>query len=648
MALRGNLKDFSLPDVFQLVQLSGKTGVLRIAGPDAEGSIWFRDGDVFFAQSNWRRDHLGERLVTAQRITPAALARALELREAEPPEGRRLGQILVDEGYITQQVLESFVQEQILDTIFDLMRWDEGDFDFEVLPDVVHEDIGLSVSVENIVMEGSRRLEEWNRIRKKVPSTDMVFKMATAPGEGTFEISLKPVEWNLLLLVDGTRSVAELAHETGRTDFEVARVIYGLFSAGLLEVPTDEEVERLRADRARREDKRAALDAARAAREEADKAEALGIEEQLAREAAERMGSAESAPATEEPAPAVAETAPHVPEAPHEEPAFLSSPGAAPSADDMAVFEEMMGAVLAPQAEPAAPVAPAPAVEHAEPAEAPFVVPEPPVAFSEEPQPVEAPAVIGPEPAVETPEVLPEPEAPPMPPVAEAGETLDVLSGIGALTEADLSEIPAPPVADAYQPPAGFVPTGDLEADLRSLGLGELPPELAAPEVPAEPAVAEAEAELGAVVSPELADFLAEEPPQVPREPMSIPAVAQEEADTGVAGDLDDLIRSLGAADEAGQPAGLISSGTDYGAEDSGSAGVISTDAFLADFDSDIGLSGGLGDELTALTGGGTARSRPAATVAKIPEPGEGVKLHRDQMVDRTLIEKIIQGIENL
>jgi len=204
MALRGNLKDFSLPDVFQLVQLSRKTGVLRIRSASAEGSVWFRDGEVFFAQSNWHRDLLGQRLVSSGRLTPSALEKTLAMRRKEPPGGRRLGQILVDEGYISANVLEAFVQEQIQDTIFDLMRWDEGDFDFEVLPEVVDEDIGLSVSIENIVMEGSRRIEEWNRIRKKVPSMDMVFKMATAPGEGTFEISLKPSEWNLLLLVDGT------------------------------------------------------------------------------------------------------------------------------------------------------------------------------------------------------------------------------------------------------------------------------------------------------------------------------------------------------------------------------------------------------------------------------------------------------------
>ena len=250
MALRGNLKDFSLPDVFQLVTFSRKSGVLRIKRADgAEGSVWFRDGDVFFAQSNWHTELLGERLVRAQRITPQALERALSMRADEGPSGRRLGEILVDEGYITDKVLEVFVSEQIQDTIFDLMRWDEGEFDFEAMPEIADEDIGLSVSIENVVMEGSRRLEEWTRIRKKIPSMDVVFKMATAPGEGTFEISLKPIEWNLLLLVDGTRSVAELAYATNRTDFEVARIIYGLFSAGLLEFATDEEIEKLRAER---------------------------------------------------------------------------------------------------------------------------------------------------------------------------------------------------------------------------------------------------------------------------------------------------------------------------------------------------------------------------------------------------------------
>jgi hypothetical protein len=563
MALRGNLKDFSLPDVFSLVQLSKKTGVLRIVGPDSEGTIWFREGEVFFAQSNWRREFLGDRLVQAQRITPNALERALQIHSSPSAGDRRLGEILVDEGYITQHVLETFVQEQILDTIFDLMRWEEGDFDFEELPAIELEDIGLSVSVENIVMEGSRRLEEWTRIKKKVPSMSMYFKMATAPGEGTFEISLKPAEWNLLLLVDGTKSVSDLAVATKHTDFEVARVIYGLFSAGLLEVPTDEEVERLKAELARRHDKRAEIDATRQARDAAQQAEALDIESRLAAEAAARHGVS----------------------VPAEEPAFLSEGAEAPSSDDLAMFEQMMSAVLAPAGDEQAP-------------SAPIIVDEPATPFD---------------------------EVPGMPMATSAPESEDYGYG-GAISAADLAEIPAPPVAEAYGLPVDFVPSGDYETDLRSLGLGELPVELQAPAAelelaPAAPATEESAAwadEMPAAEEPELVDD----------------------------SDLDSLLASLGGEPVA--PTGVISSGVDYGAEEPGASGYISTDAFLAEFDSG-GLSAGLGDELTALTGGGSGgRGRPKTTVAPLPEQGEGIVLKRDHMVDKALLQKIIDGIENL
>lgn len=719
MALRGNLKDFSLPDVFQLVQLSGKTGVLRIQGTEAQGSIWFRDGDVFFAQSNWRREQLGERLVSAQRITPAALARALELRSAEPDGGRRLGEILVNEGYITQQVLEAFVHEQIQDTIFDLMRWDEGEFDFEVLPSIVHEDIGLSVSVENIVMEGARRLEEWQRIKKKVPSTDMVFKMATAPGEGTFEISLKPVEWALLLLIDGTRSVRELAVETHSTDFEVARVVYGLFSAGLLEVPSDEEIERLRADRARRDDKRAKLEAERAAREADELAETLEIESKLAAEAEERRVAedlavteevVEEVPVEEE---AAAPVAPE-PDRVVEEPEFLAAGVEPPSSDDMAVFEAMMASVLTPQAvetvaepesmrtEPELSVAePEPEFE-AEPEllvvpelelPAPFeaeIVPgldfipdlEPEPELKPEPElaqePVQEPELqvgmeydftsdfqletgLQPEPQTEQAaeptlaeieaalmgELTPEVEPAFFEPGAPAGGEF----AIGAISDADLAEIPAPPVADTEMQQETFVPTGDFEADLRSLGLGELPEELLQPEPPSEARVPMSEIESAIAAEPASgfeAEYVIESEPE-PEPVYMIESEPELESELEpepelVDADLDSLLASLEAEPAS---AGVISSGTDYGPGDA-SEGVISTDAFLAEFDG-VGLSGGLGDELTALTGGGgSGRSRPVATVSKLPETGETHMLHRDQMVDRSLLEKIIEGVENL
>lgn len=682
MALRGNLRDFSLPDVFQLVTFSRKTGVLRIARADgAAGSVWFRDGDVFFASSNWHSDPLGERLVKSQRITPQALKRAIEIRSEEPEDGRRIGQILIDEGYITDRVLEQFVSDQIQDTIFDLMRWDEGDFDFEAMPEVVEEDIGLAVSIENVVMEGSRRLEEWTRIKKKIPSSDVVFKMATAPGEGTFEIALKPAEWQLLLLVDGSRSVAELAQVTNRTDFEVARVLYGLFSAGLLEFATDEEIEKNRTEREEREARLAEIMTEKRAAEEKAKAEALAREAKLAEEAAARR-AAQKAQA-EEQAKAEAEAARLAVETaaieaaraartePEEEPEFLIG-GTVPTAADEAVLEEFMGAVLEkpvekPVEEPAPVVAPEPYVPAEEPAfmgvehleEDDLIVGVPSVEdlfpeMAEIPHVESMPAV---EPVVD---VVAEPVAEP------EGFYAPELAAL----EAELSE--AEPGADlAVETPVDTIvpeseaePEGppDFERDLLALGLGELPGDLLEPlGAPQEPEVEELVSAVELAPEPPVSEPQAvpedaiaaltaemELPEDLVAEPMSIIPESAEP-------DFSALLESLDVDAEEVEPPSPVEAGFDLALledEDTqpAGAGVISTDAFLDDIsiDDELGFSGGLTDELSALTGAERrGPARPQASVKAIPEEGSSV-LHRDARVDKSTVLKIIDGIKNL
>jgi hypothetical protein len=178
-------------------------------------------------------------------------------------------------------------------------------------------------------------------------------------------------------------------------------------------------------------------------------------------------------------------------------------------------------------------------------------------------------------------------------------------------------------VAESISVPAR---TGDFAVDLMALGLGELPSaELLAPAIELEPEI-----------EPEL-------------EPMAEP-------DLGFVGDVSevaDLLSALGAEQEE-PPAVLDTSAALMDASvvpDSaaGSGGVISTDAFLVDFDSsDVSFSSGLGDELTALTGGGTSR-RPVATAATITgSDGESPILHRDSHVDRELVMKIIEGVKRL
>lgn len=241
MALRGDLGDFALADVFRLVTLSGRTGVLRLMREGGSGSVWFRGGDVFFATSDRRGALLGERLVAAGRVTPAQITRALEVMAEEHEGGRRLGEILIDLGMIDAAVLEQFVQEQIQDTIFDLFLWEDGSFEFELLQAPPEgQDIGLSVSVENIIMESARRLTEATSLRKQNPAAGIVYRMAEMPGESGVEITLRPDEWRVIRLTDGTRTVSEIADEAGLPIADVARTLHGLRGAGLLEIAEEE------------------------------------------------------------------------------------------------------------------------------------------------------------------------------------------------------------------------------------------------------------------------------------------------------------------------------------------------------------------------------------------------------------------------
>jgi len=175
---------------------------------------------------------------------------------------------------------------------------------------------------------------------------------------------------------------------------------------------------------------------------------------------------------------------------------------------------------------------------------------------------------------------------------------------------------------------------------------------------------AAAEAEAGSESDwAEFVQSISEEPVQAAEEPLSDavePGVEPSWAEAAPEGgdvvetdtqaveadqDLDSLLESLGSS--ASESSGVIASETDFG-EEQGTGEYISTDSYLAEFDTGGGLSGGLGDELTALTGGGTGRARPVTTVNAIPEAGEGGRLHIDQTVDKELLEKIIQGIEDL
>jgi len=235
VALEGNLKDFSLEDMFRLLQTGAKTGTLHVDGP-SEAVVCFRDGEVLFAGTAGGNEPAAKRLVNAGIVSEKQVRQAQGLMKIQKKDraGRKLGQILVDEGYLEAAVIEQFVRDQVADALFDLLRWEEGELRFVPDEACADGDLGISVPVDSVLTDAAKRLELWNKIKEKIPSLDTRFAMASGPGARNGEINLKPREWMLLCYLHGSRSVRELVELTGYSDFETARILYGMYAGGLI------------------------------------------------------------------------------------------------------------------------------------------------------------------------------------------------------------------------------------------------------------------------------------------------------------------------------------------------------------------------------------------------------------------------------
>ena len=228
MNLEGSLEAFSLPDIFQLLSFTKKTGALRINGPAAKGVVHFATGSVTGATSDVSRQSLARRLVGAGLLDDEALRKALDAVGEDPNVG--VGKAAHDAGVIDDGVLHEQVVEQATDAVFDLLRWSRGDFAFVEEPNP--DDLGVSLNVEEVIAEGRRRMEQWEALTKAVPSPDSVVSIALKPASD--QATLTAEEWSVLALADGHRTVADLVRLTGRGEFATVSTLAALVDRGLV------------------------------------------------------------------------------------------------------------------------------------------------------------------------------------------------------------------------------------------------------------------------------------------------------------------------------------------------------------------------------------------------------------------------------
>ena len=236
MAIQGPLRELGIHDVFQLLDLGRKTGRLRISSGlrQNEGTIWFDAAAVVAAAIQSNPHPLGSALLRAGKIREEDLTRARAMQEQG--DGRRIGELLVAMGAITERELTQVVRSHIDDVVFTMLGWSEGYFIFEECePETIPRETDLRVSVEHLLLEGARRIDEWSRIQSRVAHLGMVPRLAPLPAvEEPGSLVLVPFEWRVLAAADGERDVQAIAMTLGEPEFDVARALFGLASAGVV------------------------------------------------------------------------------------------------------------------------------------------------------------------------------------------------------------------------------------------------------------------------------------------------------------------------------------------------------------------------------------------------------------------------------
>ena len=240
MRLEGTLDAFSLPDIFQLLSFTKKTGTLHLRREAGHGVVHLRAGAVTGGRADVARQELGRRLLGAGLVDDEILASAAEDLAADPELS--LAQLLAEKGRLDVNTVREIATEQATDAVFSLLRWTDGEFAF-VMDEGDPDDLGALVPVEQVVTEGQRRITAWAAMVESVPAPDAVVALNTAPED---DPSASRDEWSLLSLVDGRRTVADLVALSGRGEYAVVSGIAALVERGLLLVRAAAEDQLLR------------------------------------------------------------------------------------------------------------------------------------------------------------------------------------------------------------------------------------------------------------------------------------------------------------------------------------------------------------------------------------------------------------------
>ncbi len=271
MALEGTLRDFSFADILQLISLQRKTGVLTLKSDDNLTTISFVDGNIVGASTlnQHTEDLIGLILLKRGEVEAAALDEALRWQQETL---QRLGRIFIDHGVVTVETVRSALQQQILQIVYRVFRWNDGDYHFSQESDIDYDrELTEPMAADHIIMEGARMTDEWPFIEQRLPDRNVVlvqvdprrelemvepasddfdnlgFSFTDTPQEeprhvdGPGEGQVTPDQLAVYRLVNGRDDVHEVILASPLIEFETCKALAELIESGLIRERSNQE-----------------------------------------------------------------------------------------------------------------------------------------------------------------------------------------------------------------------------------------------------------------------------------------------------------------------------------------------------------------------------------------------------------------------
>lgn len=256
MPLKGNLSVFSTTQLLNLINLAKKTGTLHIyegietgssltlgdgqttipelKPGDQKAEVTFKEGKLLYASMKDKSSDLTSVLQKSGKLNDEQ-ARIIRERGKNHSD-KALALMLINANYVSKQNIVQSIQSHTVDIVFDLMSWSAEPFEFDEKAPMPQDRIIVPINLENVIIEGSRRIHDQKKLEEELPNLDFALKFREAPGEKFKDIQLSTAEWRVVGFVNPKNSIRQIAKACNMTDTEIRRVVHALREAGLVEL----------------------------------------------------------------------------------------------------------------------------------------------------------------------------------------------------------------------------------------------------------------------------------------------------------------------------------------------------------------------------------------------------------------------------